>query len=110
MQQMANEWLLFGLILAGEFLFALGLAFLVRWMSKKGLRGQTLWMVVVGVAGTVSIAGPIVGWQTVGILAACFLASGIPMAAEYITRISDEHESARRTLESTLDEHPGADR
>jgi S-(hydroxymethyl)glutathione dehydrogenase/alcohol dehydrogenase len=48
---MANEWLLFGLILAGELLFAIGLATLVRWMSHKGVFGQTLWMVVIGVAG-----------------------------------------------------------
>lgn len=108
---MANEWLLFGLILAGEIIFAIALAALVRWMSTRGLHGQTLWMVVVGVAGTVLIASPLVGWQAVGILAACFLASGIPMAVEYITRISDEHEIARRALEGTLDdEHAGADR
>lgn len=107
---MANEWLVFGLILAGELIFAVALAFLVRWMSKKGLRGQTLWMVVVGVAGTVVIAAPLVGWETVGVLAACFLVSGIPMAVEYITRISDEHETARRTLERSLDEHAGATR
>lgn len=107
---MANEWLLFGLILAGELIFAIGLAVLVRWMSKKGLHGQTLWMVVVGVAGTVSVAGPVIGWETVGKLAICFGVTGIPMAIEYLTRISEEQEAARNTLEGTLNEHPGADR
>jgi len=107
---MELNWLLFGLILAGEFIFALGLASLVRWMSRKGVFGQTLWMVVVGVAGTVSIAGPLVGWETVGILAVCFLVSGIPMAVEYIGRISDEQEAAKKTLEGALDEHTGTDR
>jgi mannose/fructose/N-acetylgalactosamine-specific phosphotransferase system component IIC len=102
---MANDWLLFGLILAGEFIFALGLASLVRWMSRRGVFGQTLWMVVVGVAGTVTIAGPLIGWEMVGILAICFLVSGIPMAVEYLTRISEEQESARKTLEGTLDGH-----
>lgn len=107
---MELNWLLFGLILAGEFIFALGLASLVRWMARKGVFGQTLWMVVVGVAGTVSITGPLIGWETVGILAVCFLASGIPMAVEYLSRISDEQEAAKKTLEGTLDEHAGADR
>jgi mannose/fructose/N-acetylgalactosamine-specific phosphotransferase system component IIC len=107
---MANEWLLFGLILAGEFIFAVGLAALVRWMSIKGLHGQTLWMVVIGVAGTVSIAGPVIGWETVGKLAICFGVTGIPMAVEYLNRIGEEHEIARKTLEANLDEHPSTDR
>jgi len=106
---MANEWLLFGLILAGELIFAVGLAVLVRYLSKHGPNGQTLWMVVVGVAGVVTISGPRIGWETVGTLAICFTVAGIPMAVEYLDRISKEHIAAKKALEKTL-EHTSADR
>ena len=107
---MANEWLLFGLILAAELIFAVGLATLVRYLSKHGPTGQTLWMVVIGVAGVVVISGPRIGWANVGTLAICFTVAGIPMAVEYLSRISEEHTAAKKTLEGTLNEHPSPDR
>lgn len=104
---MAIDWTVFGLVLAGELIFAIALALVVRYMATNGPTGQTLWMVVVGVAGVVTIASPLIGWFAFVILAACFSVAGIPMGVEYLTRMSDEHVAARKTLEGTLDDNTG---
>jgi|GEM_PF-1936910 hypothetical protein len=106
---MAIDWTAFGLVLAGELIFAIVLAVIVRFIAIKGPTGQTLWMVVVGVAGVVTIASPLIGWFSFVIMAACFSVAGIPMGIEYLTRMSDEHIAARKTLEGTLDDNTSAD-
>lgn len=88
-----------GLILAGEALGAIALAALVRLISTHKIHGQTYWMVVVGVAGTVVIAGPQIGWENVGFLAACFAVSGLIMGVEYFTRLTAEHKAAQAIQE-----------
>lgn len=106
---MEINWTVFGLVLAGELLFAIILALIVRYMAKNGPTGQTLWMVVLGFAGGLTIASPLIGWQAYVIVAVCFTVAGIPMGVEYLTRISDEHQEARKTLEGTLHDHAGPD-
>lgn len=108
---MATNWQVFGLVLAAEFIFAIGFAFLTRYLAKNGPEGQTLWMVVVGVAVVVAISGPLVGWENVRTLAACFGVAGLPMAIEYLGRVVREEREARRVREEGLDDgHAGTDR
>lgn len=107
---MAINWLLLGLVLAGQLLFAIGMAFLVRWMSEKGMHGQTFWMVVLGFAGVLVIASPLIDWLDFVILAACLVVAGFPMGVEYYSRISKENQNARQTLEGVISDHPRADR
>lgn len=80
------NWLEVGLVLAGEFVFAIVVAIITRQFSKY-LQGQTYSLVVVGVAGVVMIAIPLIGWTSVLYLAACFGVAAIPMGIEYFTRI-----------------------
>jgi len=95
-------WLVVGLILAIEFVFSLVLAALVRLMSRHQMVGQTYWMVVVGVAGVVVIAGPFIGWLNVAFLAVAFFVAGVPMGAEYFSRVLDEQRLARQAREESI--------
>jgi len=97
--QMANEWPLIGLILALELIFAAGVAVWTRLVAKAKLRGQTIWHVVVGVAGVVALGGLWVGTEMVIFYAVCFGVAAIPMAYEYFTRIHEEEHKAQMILE-----------
>lgn len=108
---MATGWQLLGLILAVELIFAVGLAFLTRYLAENAPEGQTLWLVIAGVAGTVTIAGPSIGWEIVGVLAACFSVAGIPMAIEYLGRVARAEQEARKITEAGIDSgHTSANR
>jgi len=91
-----------GLILAGQALGAIALAALVRVISRRKITGQTYWMVVCGVAGTVVISGPQIGWENVAFLAGCFALTGFIMGVEYFTRLADEHKAAQDIREEGL--------
>ncbi len=94
------DWPNFGLVLASLFLFGCLYAALVRFMARRLVEGQTAWQVVIGVAVTCGTAGLIIGIQAVLILAACFVASGLPMIVEYVSRVESDrradHEAAKR--------------
>ncbi len=96
------NWLLIGLILAGELIFAIGLAVVVRLISRYRYPGQTYWMVVVGVAGVVVIAAPLIGGLNLAILAACFTIAGLPMGVEYFAREFAEHHQAQIAREDAI--------
>lgn len=90
MQQMAMNWMAFGLSLAGLFFFCILYSLLVRWMSKRNVEGQTAWAVVVGVTVTLLAMLPTLGLYTVSIMFCYFTAAGIPMIVEYILRVHAE--------------------
>ncbi len=96
------NWQVFGLVLAGELFFAMGLAWGVRVLSLTKLIGQTYWMVVVGVAGVVIISGPIIGLANVAILAACFTVAALPMGVEYFARLISEAKAAQAAREELV--------
>ena len=97
--QMANEWPLIGLILALVLIFAAGVAAWTRLVAKAKLRGQTIWHVVVGVAGVVALGGLRLGADVVIFYTVCFAVASIPMAVEYFTRINEEEREAQKILE-----------
>jgi hypothetical protein len=98
----AADWQIIGLILAGELLFSLAMAAATRHISNIKYPGQTYWLVVVGVAGVVVIAGAFIGWGNVGFLAACFAVAGLPMGIEYFQRELREHKTAQDIREDTI--------
>ena len=110
MQEMASNWPVIGLILAGEFIFGVGYAILTRHVARHGPQGQTVWLVVGGVAGVVAIASPVLGLELVGFLAACFSAAGLSMIVEYLGRMAYEEQEANKVTENSLDVHASADR
>ena len=100
MQFSGVNWLTFGAVLAGLLLFGCLYAGLVRFMARRGAEGQTAWLVVVGVAVTGSAAGFVISVENSLLLAACFVASGLPMVVEYVSRVEAErradHEQAKK--------------
>lgn len=90
-------------ILIYELLIGILYAILVRMMSRAGVRGQTAWLVVVGVAFTVSIAASLIGILHVVMLALCFTASGIPMIVEYVDRVHKEEKADQEIAAKVLD-------
>jgi hypothetical protein len=109
-QVMASSWQVVGLVLALTLIFASGVAVWTRWASNAKLSGQTIWHVVVGVAGVVVIAGIWVGFEVSGYLLVCFTVASVPMAVEYFGRLKIEEAKAQKVREESLDEHTGADR
>jgi drug/metabolite transporter (DMT)-like permease len=95
-------WLGLGLVLAGELIYALVMALLVRLFRRYSVPGQTYWMVVVGVAGVVLIASPLIGCTSFAILAACFAVAGLVMGVEYFMRLLDEHAQAEQERKDAL--------
>jgi hypothetical protein len=110
MQGMANDWLLVGLILALELIYASGVAVWTRWTTNAKLPGQTIWHVVVGVGGVVSIAGLRIGFDAVGFLMLCLTLAAMPMAVEYFGRLQKEHAEAQKVREESVDVDASADR
>jgi hypothetical protein len=102
MDEKAIMWLTIGLIMAGELIFSVALAVLVRMIANLKLVGQTYWMVVAGVAGTLVIAGAQIGFENVAFLAACFGLTGLVMGVEYFTRLAKEHKDAQRAREESI--------
>lgn len=109
-QQMAGDWLEVGLILALVLLFAIGVAIWTRWTADAKIQGQTLWHVVVGVAGVVVISSIRIGLIDASFLIICFTVAAIPMAIEYFSRLQREEAAAQKALEESVDVNAGADR
>lgn len=107
---MAIGWQLVGLVLALELIFAGLVAIWTRWAAEARIQGQTIWHVVVGVAGVVVISGLRIGLEDVGFLLACFSLAFIPMAIEYFGRLKREEEEAQRVREESIHVDAGADR
>lgn len=96
----------FVLHLSTPLLFAVALAFLTRWLNNRKAHGQTLLLVIVGVAGTVACAFVIgdITAETLVIIAAYFAVTGLPMAAEYILRVTDEQKRDREQALKELED------
>lgn len=88
------DWQSFGYVLAGELVYSLVIAVLVRMFSRSKLHGQTFWMVVVGVAGVMAIATPLIGLVNFGVLLACFIVAALPVGIEYFWRVLEEQKRA----------------
>lgn len=99
---MANSWQAVGIVL-GILIFATGVAVLTRLFSANRIEGQTFSMVVLGVAGVISIAGFRIGWDTVGFLVLCFSVAAIPMGIEYFQRVISEQKKANEEAVRILD-------
>lgn len=87
MQTIALNWTNYGWTLALAFLFGLLFAMLVRWASRREMVAQTAFAVVLGVTATLLIAMPFFGQMVIIYLFPYFIASGLPMIAEYILRM-----------------------
>lgn len=107
---MGNEWLVIGLILALELIYATGVAAWTRWAANAKLQGQTIWHVAVGVAGTVLITGLRIGFDAVGFVLICFAVASIPMGIEYFGRLKRVEDAAQMVMEESVNVEPGADR
>jgi hypothetical protein len=110
MQGVAQDWLLIGLILALELIYASGVAVWTRWASNAKLPGQTIWHVAVGIGGVVSIAGLRIGFDAVGFLMLCLTLAAIPMGVEYFGRLQREQSEAQKLLEESVDVDASTDR
>jgi hypothetical protein len=106
---MAETWQAVGIVLA-ELIFASGVAWLTRLFSAHKIEGQTFAMVVLGVAGVVSIAGFRIGWETVGFLVLCFAVAALPMGIEYYSRFIAEQKKANEEARRILDGNSGTNR
>src|ERR1051326_9143066 len=109
-QQMAGDWLEIGLTLALIAIFATGVAFWTRWTAEAKIQGQTIWHVVVGVAGVVVISSLRVGLVNASFLIICFTVAGFPMAIEYFGRLKREEAAAQKALEESVDVNTSANR
>jgi hypothetical protein len=107
---MANEWLVIGLILALELIYASGVAVWTRWTANAKLQGQTIWHVAVGITGVISIAGIRIGFDAIGFLMLCFTLAAIPMGYEYFSRLHREEIEAQKVREESLHVDTSADR
>lgn len=100
MQFSGVNWQAFGPVLAALLVFGLFYSLLVRWMAKKGVEGQTAWMVVIGVVVTGIGFAVIVGLEMALVMAVCFAASGFFMVIEYVSRVEaarrKDHEQAQK--------------
>lgn len=107
---MAGDWLQIGLVLALVLLFAIGMAIWTRWTASAKLQGQTIWHVVVGVAGVVLISSIHIGLEDASFLIICFTVAFVPMASEYFDRLKREEVKAQKALEEAVDVNTGANR
>jgi len=97
MQEISVNWTFFSLTLASTFVFGVLFAALVRWSAKKKMISQTAWAVAIGVTVTLLAMIPVFGLQVVAIMFCYFMASGIPMIAEYLLRVArDAEEDAEK--------------
>lgn len=114
MQLMDVNWQTFGFGLVAALVFGIFFAMLVRWVSSQGMKGQTAWSVVVGVAITLTIAVPTVGIEIIVLLFCFFAASGTPMIIEYLLRVQAEmqqdHKKAKELAKELLNDPQAGDR
>ncbi len=107
---MANFWLGLGNVLTWVFLFALGVAWLTRYLDEKKIEGQTYSLVVLGVGGVIVAAGNVIGWVNVARLAVCFAVAAMPMGVEYFQRVIVAKGVELQVMEGWLDGNQGASR
>ncbi len=87
------------ILLVVEFLFGIGFNWFTALSEERGwIEGYTSLFVTFGVFVTVTLMGPIIGWDIVGLLAAAFTASGLPMIVGSMAR----HARARRQEEAHI--------
>ena len=95
-----------GLVLA----FSVGIAVWVRYTDKYRLEGQTFWQVVVGVAGTIAVAGDVIGWEAVGTLIVYFSVAAVPVGVEYFWRVFADIREGQKVMEGWVDGNSGKGR
>ena len=96
-QTIAINWTIFSLTVVALALFGICYAFLVNWMSRKQVTGQTAYLVVGGVGMALVASVPTFGLEAVAISFAYFTACGLPMVIEYNYRV---HQERRRDEEA----------
>lgn len=113
-QELAIDWQVFGYSLALAFAFGSLFAWLVRYLAKQGVEGQTAYLVVFGVGFTLMLAIPLVGLLDVTIIIALFGASGFSMVIEYVQRVhlarKRDKESAEALAKEALHDNEATDR
>jgi hypothetical protein len=114
MQQIAINWTNFGFGMGCAFVFGLVYAALVRWISRRGLKGQTAWSVVIGVSATLLAMLSVFRIETIAIMFCFFIASGSPMIVEYLLRVQAEmqqdEKNARELAKDLLNDTQTGDR
>lgn len=85
--QLGGNWEMIGLWYAMLLIFGIAYNALINWAEKHGyIEGYTWLSVVVGVAVTVILTGPIIGWTHTILVFIAFCFSGCPMSAGAIWR------------------------
>jgi hypothetical protein len=92
-------WTTLGWSLGAALAFGILYSALVRWVSKRGLEGQTAWSVVIGVSFTLLTMIPVFGIERVVLMFCFFAASGTPMVVEYLLRVQDEMQKDRKNAQ-----------
>lgn len=114
MQLKDVNWTTFGFSLAGALVFGIFYSLLVRWVSRRGLEGQTAWSVVVGVTVTLLTMIPTFGVEMIALIFCFFAASGTPMIVEYLLRVQAEMQQdkrqAKELAKDLLNDSKAADR
>lgn len=81
----------------GLLLFGVAYNALIHELSRRGHNEGYVWLeVVIGVAVTLLAAGPVVGWETVGVLFVLFAAAGLFPAAGDIYRYARARQAERK--------------
>jgi len=107
---MAKFWQGFGWVLAIDFIYALGVAWLTRYLDEKKVEGQTYSLVVLGVAGVVIVAGSWIGWVEVARLAVAFAVAAVPMGVEYYQRVVIDKDIEVIAMKEMVDGNSGKGR
>jgi len=113
-QEITVNWTVFSLTLAALFFFALAYAYMTRQMVIRKVEGQTVWMVVGGVSVVVTAFIPTFGLLVPVMVMAGFVAAGLPMIYEYVTRVTDANradiEKAKELAKEMLNDGQTRDR
>ena len=100
MQTLSVNYPIFILTIVALFLFGVVYACFVHLLSKNEVHGQTAYLVVAGVGVTLIGSCALIGLLNVGLLLACFTASGLPMVVEYVNRT---HKAQKRDKQDAKD-------
>jgi len=87
---MSVNWQLIALTLVILFVFGSAYSLVVRLIARRGIEGQTAYLVVLGSGITILGSAFLIGWVHALLVLACFGASGLPMVIEYVLRVSNE--------------------
>lgn len=97
-----------GSLLVGILLAELAFGALYNWFTSESERrgwidGFTSLYVVVGVAVTVVLMAPLIGWRDVGLLALAFAASGVSMVTGSVGRYIHHREQEQRSIHAAME-------